>query len=81
VYILVGYVTDDDLPTFYIGQGDGDVVRARLESHAQNKDFWSKAVVFVSSSASGGLNRANGEWWTGHSAYSFVCWASATGTD
>jgi hypothetical protein len=57
VYILVGYVTDDDLPTLYIGQGD--VVRARLESHVQNKDFWSKAVVFVSSASSGGLNRAH----------------------
>ncbi len=31
VYILIGYVSeDDDLPTLYIGQGD--VVRARLES-------------------------------------------------
>lgn len=60
VYILVGYVTDDDLPTLYIGQGD--VVRARLESHVQNKDFWSKAVVFVSSASSGGLNRAHATW-------------------
>jgi hypothetical protein len=53
-------VTDDDLPTLYIGQGD--VVRARLESHVQNKDFWSKAVVFVSSASSGGLNRAHATW-------------------
>lgn len=60
VYILVGYVSDDDLPTLYIGQGD--VVRARLESHVQNKDFWSKAVVFVSSTSSGGLNRAHATW-------------------
>lgn len=60
VYILIGYVTDDDLPTLYIGQGD--VVRARLESHVQNKDFWSKAVVFVSSASSGGLNRAHATW-------------------
>jgi hypothetical protein len=61
VYILVGYVSDeDDLPTLYIGQGD--VVRARLDSHAQNKDFWSKAVVFVSSAGSGGLNRAHATW-------------------
>jgi hypothetical protein len=61
VYILIGYVSDDDdLPTLYIGQGD--VVRTRLESHVQNKDFWSKAVVFVSSTASGGLNRAHATW-------------------
>ncbi len=61
VYILVGYVSDDDdLPTIYIGQGD--VLRARIESHFQNKDFWSKAVVFVSSASSGGLNRAHATW-------------------
>ena len=61
VYILVGYVSeDDDLPTLYVGQGD--VVRARLESHVQNKDFWSKAIVFVSNIASGGLNRAHATW-------------------
>jgi hypothetical protein len=60
VYILVGYVTDDDLPTLYVGQGD--VLRARLESHVQNKDFWSKAIVFVSSASSGGLNRAHATW-------------------
>jgi hypothetical protein len=60
VYILIGYITDDDLPTIYIGQGD--VVRTRLESHVQNKDFWSKAAVFVSSASSGGLNRAHATW-------------------
>lgn len=60
VYILIGYVTDDDLPTVYIGQGD--VVRARLDSHIQNKDFWSKGIAFVSGTASGGLNRAHATW-------------------
>jgi hypothetical protein len=60
VYILIGYITDDDLPTLYIGQGD--VVRTRIESHVQNKDFWSRAIVFVSSAASGGLNRAHATW-------------------
>jgi hypothetical protein len=55
VYILVGYVSDnDDLPTLYTGQGY--IVRLRLENHVRNKEFWSKAVVFVSES--GGLNRA-----------------------
>ena len=60
VYILIGYVSDDDLPTLYIGQGD--VVRNRLESHFQNKDFWTKGTAFVSSASSGGLNRAHATW-------------------
>jgi hypothetical protein len=58
VYILVGYISEDDLPTLYIGQGD--VVRPRLENHIQNKEFWNKAIVFVSSA--GGLNRAHATW-------------------
>jgi hypothetical protein len=60
VYILIGRITDDDLPTIYIGQGD--VVRTRLDSHFANKDFWSSATVFVSNAASGGLNRAHATW-------------------
>jgi hypothetical protein len=60
VYTLIGRVTDDDLPTIYIGQSD--VVRERLDSHFVNKDFWSSAVVFVSTTASGGLNRAHATW-------------------
>ena len=58
VYILVGKVEEDELPTLYIGQGDG--VRNRIESHIQNKDFWDWGVVFVS--PSGGLNRAHVTW-------------------
>lgn len=61
VYILVGYVSEtDDLPTVYVGQGDA--VRTRLDSHVQKKDFWNKAVVFISSAGSGGLNRAHATW-------------------
>ena len=60
VYILIGRVTDDDLPTLYIGQGD--VIRSRLDNHFANKDFWSSAAVFVSGAASGGLNRAHATW-------------------
>lgn len=60
VYVLVGHPTDDDLPTLYVGQGDG--VRNRIEAHAQNKDFWDWAVVFVSNAANGGLNRAHITW-------------------
>jgi hypothetical protein len=59
VYILIGRVTDDDLPTIYVGQGD--VVRARIDSHFVNKDFWGSAAVFVSN-ATGGLNRAHATW-------------------
>jgi hypothetical protein len=59
VYILVGYKSEgDDLPTIYIGQADG--VRNRIESHAQNKDFWDWGIAFVSTS--GGLNRAHVTW-------------------
>src|SRR5713226_7002345 len=58
IYILVGKVEEDELPTLYIGQGDG--VRNRIESHIQNKDFWDWAMVFVSTS--GGLNRAHATW-------------------
>ena len=60
VYILVGHVTEDDLPTIYIGQGD--VIRARIESHFDKKDFWNKAIIFVSSATSGSLNRAHATW-------------------
>lgn len=59
VYILIGRVTDDDLPTIYIGQGD--VVRNRIDNHFVNKDFWGSAAVFVSN-ATGGLNRAHATW-------------------
>ena len=58
VYILVGYQEGDDLPTLYIGQGDG--VRGRIEDHEKKKDFWDKVLVFVSSN--GGLNRAHITW-------------------
>lgn len=60
VYILVGYEEEDDLPTIYVGQGDG--ILSRIESHAQSKDFWTWAIGFVSNSAQGGLNRAHITW-------------------
>lgn len=59
VYILVGQ-TEEDLPTLYIGQGDG--VRNRIEAHYANKEFWDWGIAFVSHSASGGLNRAHITW-------------------
>ena len=38
VYVLVGFSSDDDLPTLYIGQGDG--TRSRIAAHYDQKDFW-----------------------------------------
>lgn len=58
IYILIGYQESDDLPTIYIGQGDG--IKNRIESHEKNKSFWDKALVFVSSNF--GLNRAHITW-------------------
>lgn len=58
IYILFGYQDGDDLPILYIGQGDG--VKSRIDSHERNKEFWDKALVFVSSN--GGLNRAHITW-------------------
>ncbi len=57
-YLLFGYQEGDDLPTLYIGQGDG--IKNRIDSHEKNKEFWDKALVFVSSN--GGLNRAHITW-------------------
>src|SRR5580693_849654 len=59
LYILSGYKnSDDELPTIYIGEGD--VIRNRLESHFQNKDFWDRAIVFTASNNS--LNKAHVKW-------------------
>jgi hypothetical protein len=61
VYILSGYRAEtgvEDLPTIYVGQGD--IVRNRIESHYVNKDFWDRAILFVS--PEGGLNRPHATW-------------------
>ncbi len=58
VYILLGYSEGEDLPTIYVGQGDG--VYGRIDSHEKKKNFWDRALVFVSSN--GGLNRAHITW-------------------
>jgi hypothetical protein len=60
VYVLTGSAegTGDDLPTIYVGQGDE--IRARLESHYVNKEFWDWAYVFVSNGNA--LNRAHITW-------------------
>lgn len=59
VYILVGYKEgDEDLPTLYIGEGDA--VRDRIDSHAQNKEFWEDGYAFTTSN--NGLNKAHVRW-------------------
>lgn len=59
VYVLSGFAgEDDDLPTIYIGEGDG--IRNRIESHAKSKDFWSWGIAFVSTN--NGLNKAHIQW-------------------
>lgn len=59
VYVLSGYKSaEDELPTIYIGEGD--VIRNRIDSHYQNKDFWDRAIVFTASNNS--LNKAHVKW-------------------
>ena len=59
VYLLVGYRnSNNELRTWYVGQADG--LKTRIDSHYKEKDFWDRAVVFVSTS--GGLNRAHITW-------------------
>ena len=58
VYILVGLTSDDDLPTIYIGEGDG--VRERIDNHFKTKEFWSWGIAFISTNR--GLNKAHVQW-------------------
>jgi hypothetical protein len=58
VYLLSGYSeADSELPTLYIGQGDN--VKNRIDQHLKSKDFWDRAVVFVSANR---LNSAHARW-------------------
>jgi hypothetical protein len=60
VYILSGFGGDEsELPTIYVGEGDG--IRARIDQHAQTKDFWTMGVAFVSKDAAA-LNKAHIQW-------------------
>jgi len=58
VYVLVGLTSDDDLPTIYIGEGDG--VRDRIDTHFKTKEFWTWGIAFVSTNR--GLNKAHVQW-------------------
>ncbi|MBF0502929.1 MAG: GIY-YIG nuclease family protein [Candidatus Riflebacteria bacterium] len=55
VYILWEPGESGQLPTVYVGEGDG--VLSRLEQHAKTKDFWTHAVVFTSKDQN--LNKAH----------------------
>ncbi len=55
VYILWNTYGSGETPTVYVGEGD--VVKPRLDSHANNKDFWTHAVTFVSKDRN--LNKAH----------------------
>jgi len=55
VYVLLGPVEGDELPTVYIGEGDP--VLPRLEQHNAKKDFWTSAIAFISKDAN--LNKAH----------------------
>ena len=55
VYVLVGYPEGSSLPTIYVGEGDP--VKDRLNQHYGKKDFWDRAVFFVTKDDS--LNKAH----------------------
>lgn len=55
VYLLLGSRDDGDGEQIYIGEGDP--VKPRLDSHYASKDFWNRAVFFVSTGSP--LNKAH----------------------
>jgi len=58
IYILVGYIDSDELPSLYIGHGSD--IEKRIEQHFDNMAFWDRALIFVSRNK--GLNRAHITW-------------------
>jgi len=59
VYVLSGFAIDDaELPTVYVGEGDG--IRGRIDQHFQAKDFWTTGIAFISKND--GLNKAHVQW-------------------
>jgi len=58
IYILTGYANPgDELQTIYIGQAD--TIRTRIEQHVKTKEFWDRAIVFVSANK---LNSTHARW-------------------
>lgn len=57
IYILTGYSNpEDELPTIYVGQAD--TIKNRIENHIRNKEFWDRAVIFVSNT----INSTHAKW-------------------
>ena len=56
VYLLMGPRPDGEGDMLYVGEGDP--IRPRLESHYAQKDFWTRAVGFTTTTA-GQLNKAH----------------------
>jgi len=58
IYILSGYSNpEDELPTVYVGQAD--TIANRINQHIKSKEFWDKAVVFVTADK---INSAHAKW-------------------
>jgi hypothetical protein len=56
VYLLLGPRADGEGDMLYVGEGDP--IRPRLESHNAQKDFWTRAIGFTTTTA-GQLNKAH----------------------
>ena len=56
LYLLLGPRPDGDGDMLYVGEGDP--IRPRLESHYAQKDFWTRAIGFTTTTA-GQLNKAH----------------------
>ena len=56
VYLLLGPRPDGEGDMLYVGEGDR--IRPRLESHYAQKDFWTRAIGFTTTTA-GQLNKAH----------------------
>ena len=56
VYLLLGPRPDGEGDMLYVGEGDP--IRPRLESHYAQKNFWTRAIGFTTTTA-GQLNSAN----------------------
>ena len=49
VYLLLGPRPDGEGDMLYVGEGDP--IRPRLESHYAQKDFWTRAIGFTTTTA------------------------------
>ena len=58
VYLLLGPRPDGEGDMLYVGEGDP--IRPRLESHYAQKDFWTRAIGFTTTTA-GQLNKGHVE--------------------